>query len=76
VRLEGLGELKKSNDLIGTRTCDLPASSIVPQPTWLPHFPQDKIFLNNNFVTENYFLPEFVVILHFCSSGFSTKVNL
>jgi hypothetical protein len=29
--LEGLGQLKKSNDLIGNRTSDLPACSIVPQ---------------------------------------------
>jgi hypothetical protein len=36
VRLEGLGHLKKSNDLIGTRTRDLPVCSIVPQPTTLP----------------------------------------
>jgi hypothetical protein len=32
VGLEGLGKLKNSNDLIGNRTCDLPACSIVPQP--------------------------------------------
>jgi hypothetical protein len=37
VRLEGLGELKKSNDLIGNRICDLLACSIVPQPITLPH---------------------------------------
>jgi hypothetical protein len=35
VRLEGLGKLKKSNDLIGNQTHDLPAFSIVPQPTVL-----------------------------------------
>jgi hypothetical protein len=35
VRLEGLGQLKKST-LSGTRTGDLPACSIVPQPTTLP----------------------------------------
>jgi hypothetical protein len=34
MQLEGLGELKKSSDLIGNRTCDLPAGSIVP-----PRFP-------------------------------------
>jgi hypothetical protein len=39
VRLEGLGQLKKSNDLIGTRTSYLPACSIVPQPTTLPRAP-------------------------------------
>jgi hypothetical protein len=36
VRLEGLGQLKKSNDFIGRQTSDLPACSIVPQPTTLP----------------------------------------
>jgi hypothetical protein len=36
VRLEGLDQLKKSNDLIASRTRDLPACSIVPQPTTLP----------------------------------------
>jgi hypothetical protein len=32
VRLEGLGNLKKIIYLIGSRTSDLPACSIVPQP--------------------------------------------
>jgi hypothetical protein len=31
--------IEKSNNLIGTRTRDLPARSIVPQPTTLPHAP-------------------------------------
>jgi hypothetical protein len=35
VRLEGLGKLKKSNDVIRNGTRDLPACSIVPQPTAL-----------------------------------------
>jgi hypothetical protein len=34
-RLEGIGKLKKSDALIGNRTPDLPACSIVPQPTAL-----------------------------------------
>jgi hypothetical protein len=40
VRLEGLGQLKKSTSS-GSRTCDLPACRIVPQPTTLPraHLP-------------------------------------
>jgi hypothetical protein len=38
VRLEGLGKLKKIH-LIGTQSRDLPASSIVPQPTTLPRVP-------------------------------------
>jgi hypothetical protein len=36
VRLEVLGKSKKNNDLIGTRTRDIPACSIVPQQTTLP----------------------------------------
>jgi hypothetical protein len=36
VQLEGLGQLKISNDLIGNRTLDLPASNILPLPTTLP----------------------------------------
>jgi hypothetical protein len=36
MRLEWLGKLKKSNDLIVTRTRELPACSIVPQLTTLP----------------------------------------
>jgi hypothetical protein len=39
VRLEGLSKLKKKIHLIGTRTRDLPACSIVPQPTTLPRPP-------------------------------------
>jgi hypothetical protein len=38
VRLEGLGKLKKSTSS-GTRTGDLPACSIVPQPTTLSRAP-------------------------------------
>jgi hypothetical protein len=37
VRLEELGKLKKSNDLIETRTGKLPAWSIAPQPCMLLH---------------------------------------
>jgi hypothetical protein len=35
MRLEELGKLKKLNNLIGTRTSDLPAFGIAPQPTTL-----------------------------------------
>jgi hypothetical protein len=45
MRLEGLGQLKKkSNYLIGNRTRDLPACSIVPQSTTSLVFypPEDK----------------------------------
>jgi hypothetical protein len=47
VRLEGLGQLKKSDDT-GTRTRDLPACSIVPQPTMLPHAPNQNIYISIN----------------------------
>jgi hypothetical protein len=36
VRLEGLGKLKRFNDLIGNRTHNIRACSIVPQPSTLP----------------------------------------
>jgi hypothetical protein len=39
MRLEGLGKLKNSVDLVGNLTRDLPACSIVPQPTTLPRAP-------------------------------------
>jgi hypothetical protein len=42
VRLEGLGQLKKFH-LIGNRTSDLPACSIVPQPTTLPRAPYKTV---------------------------------
>jgi hypothetical protein len=35
LRLEGIGQLKKFNDFIENRNRDLPACSIVPQPTTL-----------------------------------------
>jgi hypothetical protein len=41
VRLEGLGKVKKKSDnLNGNRTCDLPACSIVPQKTILSRAPK------------------------------------
>jgi hypothetical protein len=39
VQLEGLGQLKKSSDLIGTWTRDFPACRIAPQPTTLSRAP-------------------------------------
>jgi hypothetical protein len=44
VRLEGLRKLnKKFNDLIGNRTRDLPACSIVPEPAMLPGAPNSTL---------------------------------
>jgi hypothetical protein len=39
MQLEGLGELKKFNHLIGSRTRDLLACNIAPQPCTLPLTP-------------------------------------
>jgi hypothetical protein len=58
VRLEGLGQLKKKIHLIGTRTRDLPACSIVPEPTTLPRAPQlylYKIEINEMTTVRNIF---------------------
>jgi hypothetical protein len=44
--LERLGTLKKIH-LIGTRTRELPACSIVPQPTTLPRALRIHIFRHN-----------------------------
>jgi hypothetical protein len=43
VRLEELGKLKKSTSS-GTRTGDLPACNIVPQPTTLPRVPPTVLY--------------------------------
>jgi hypothetical protein len=37
LRLQGSGKLKNEMHLIGTRALDLPACSVVPQPTALLH---------------------------------------
>jgi hypothetical protein len=39
MQLEGLGQLKKSNDIIANRTCNLAAYSTAPQQTTLPRAP-------------------------------------
>jgi hypothetical protein len=43
VRLEGLGQLKKIH-LIGTRSRDFPACSVVPQQITLPRAPDIQLF--------------------------------
>jgi hypothetical protein len=42
VRLQGLGKLIKFDDLIRSETRNLPACSIVPQPTMLLHAPAEE----------------------------------
>jgi hypothetical protein len=44
VQLEGLGQLKKKIHLIGTRTRELPARSMVPQLTTLPRTPTNIVW--------------------------------
>jgi hypothetical protein len=51
VRLEGLGKLKKSTSS-GTLTSDLPACSIVPQPTLQPRAPPGFKVYNKEFLPE------------------------
>jgi hypothetical protein len=53
VRLEGLSKRKKSNDLIGSRTRDLPARSIVPHATTQPRALFSNTTTNNNNIYTN-----------------------
>jgi hypothetical protein len=39
VRLERVGQSKKSNDLVANQTRDLPVCNIVPEPTTPPRAP-------------------------------------
>jgi hypothetical protein len=41
MRLEGLGELKESNDVVGIQTCDITKYTIAPEPTALPVLDMD-----------------------------------
>jgi hypothetical protein len=43
VRLQGLGEFEKCSNVIGGRTYDLPACSIVPQSWYRVHRPEGKV---------------------------------
>jgi hypothetical protein len=52
VRLELLGKLKKIH-VIGTRTCDLPACSIVPQPTTILCAPIYAVYRENLVILKN-----------------------
>jgi hypothetical protein len=52
VWLEGLGKLKKSTSS-GTRTGDLPACSIVPQLTTLPHAPVEDRHIEYSVIKEH-----------------------
>jgi hypothetical protein len=58
VRLKRLGQLKKSNDIIGNRTRDLPACSTVPQLTTLTRGP--NCYLKHTTIVMQY---------HYCHMG-------
>jgi hypothetical protein len=65
VQLEGLGKLEQFNDLIGTRTRDLPACSVALQPTTLPRA-TDILQLK----TKNTLLPVSCTSCHVLASEF------
>jgi hypothetical protein len=78
VRLEGLGHLKKPDDLIGNRTRDLTACSIVPIQTTLPRAPEIKgklkILIHESYLlqatTESYsYLEEVPIDIFMCMFG-------
>jgi hypothetical protein len=64
VRLEGLGQLKKIN-LIGTRIRDLPAFSIVPQPTTLPRDSLNDKWFEGDPLTNFIHIRSFILVLPF-----------
>jgi hypothetical protein len=59
VRLEGLGQLKNPNDLIGNRIRDIRACSIVPQPATNVYKNVRKLFsLNTCCLLEGVFVTQ------------------
>jgi hypothetical protein len=53
-RREHILKVEKSSDLIGNRTRDLPASSIMPQPTTLPRASICRVIQNLYSYRRNY----------------------
>jgi hypothetical protein len=53
VRLEELGKLKQSNHLIGNRTRDLPACSLVPPSHFVLRRKHTKIIINKHSTIRN-----------------------
>jgi hypothetical protein len=62
VRLEELAKLKKKIHLIGIRTRDLPACSIVPQSTTLPRTPVQK-YRTEKYMQINIFKINMILLL-------------
>jgi hypothetical protein len=55
MRLEGLGQLKKSKDLLGNRTRELLDYSIEPQPKTLPNYATTcplQMFITKDLLTD------------------------
>jgi hypothetical protein len=46
----GIRLIKQSNDLIGNRIFDLPACTVVQEPTMLPHAPDKSSILRGHTV--------------------------
>jgi hypothetical protein len=66
VWLEGLAQLKKSNEFFGNGTRDLPAFSIVPQPTTLPRARQIQCYKANRFAGISWFIYHILLFLLNC----------
>jgi hypothetical protein len=79
MRLEGLGQFKKSNDFIGTWTRGLPACSIVPEPTTLPrahpYFPVVYFVINRHTAQGTELLFEIFITWTCLSSAAVTNYN-
>ena len=65
VRPEGFCQWKKSIDTIGNRTRDLPACSVVPQPTAAPRVPLTKMY-NRQYSDSQRFLHIFTLLQNTC----------
>jgi hypothetical protein len=75
--MEGLDQLKKSYDLIGTRTRDLPACTTVPQPTTLWRAPNNlKWSFHYKVSTPNTYLSVFSQINFGITSGILINNNI
>jgi hypothetical protein len=75
VRLEGLGQLKKSNDFIGIRIRDLPACSIVPQPSYATAYPIIYPINSNYWMLTFYGFSYFIISLRHNGWNVSHKRN-
>jgi hypothetical protein len=76
VRLEGLGELKKSNYLIGSGTPDLPVCSIVPEPTTLQRASISiYIYMQRKFITFSRRFLKSWKALHIHKGSITHKIN-